>query len=71
MAGMLARRAAVTIGGNRAMLHLDQTVRRGRRSETVRLIQEWLCLNDCDVMIDDKYGRATEQAVRDFAARQN
>lgn len=48
------------------MLHVDQTLRRGRRNETVQLIQEWLCLNDCDVMIDDKYGRATEQAVRDF-----
>lgn len=66
MAAMLARRTAVTLGGNRAMLHVDQTFRRGRRSDTVRLIQEWLCLNDCDVMIDDKYGRATEQAVRDF-----
>lgn len=63
---MLARRAAVTIGGNRAMLHVDQTLRRGRRSDTVQLIQEWLCLNDCDVMLDGKYGSATEQAVRDF-----
>jgi hypothetical protein len=63
---MLARRAEVTVGGNRAMLHVDQTLRRGRRSDTVRLIQEWLCLNDCDVMIDGKYGSATEQAVRDF-----
>lgn len=66
MAAMLARRAEVTVGGNRAMLHVDQTMRRGRRGETVRLIQEWLCLNDCDVMIDGKYGSATEQAVRDF-----
>lgn len=63
---MLARRAEVTVGGNRAMLHVDQTVRRGRRGDTVRLIQEWLCLNGNDVMIDGKYGSATEQAVRDF-----
>jgi peptidoglycan hydrolase-like protein with peptidoglycan-binding domain len=66
MAAMLARRTAVTVGGNRAMLHVDQTVRRGRRGDNVRLIQEWLCLNDCDVMIDGQFGRATEQAVRDF-----
>lgn len=66
MAAMLARRAEVMVGGNDAMLHVDQTARRGRRGETVRLIQEWLCLNDCDVMIDGKYGSATEQAVRDF-----
>jgi peptidoglycan hydrolase-like protein with peptidoglycan-binding domain len=66
MAAMLARRTAVTIGGNRTMLDVDQTVRRGRRGDIVRLIQEWLCLNDCDVMIDAQYGRATEQAVRDF-----
>ena len=66
MAAMLARRGEVMVGGNRAMLHVDQTLRRGRRGDTVRLIQEWLCLNDCDVMIDGKYGSATEQAVRDF-----
>jgi hypothetical protein len=63
---MLARREAVTVGGSRTMLHVEQTLRRGRRSETVQLIQEWLCLNECDVMIDGKYGSATEQAVRDF-----
>lgn len=66
MAAMLAKRVAVTVGGNRDMLHLDQTLRRGRRGDTVRLVQEWLCLNDCDVMIDGQYGSATEQAVRDF-----
>jgi peptidoglycan hydrolase-like protein with peptidoglycan-binding domain len=66
MAAMLARRTAVAVGGNRTMLHVDQTVRRTHRGDTVRLIQEWLCLNDCDVMIDGRYGRATEQAVRDF-----
>jgi hypothetical protein len=66
MAAMLARREAMTVGGSRTMLHVEQTLRRGRRNDTVQLIQEWLCLNDCDVMIDGKYGSATEQAVRDF-----
>jgi hypothetical protein len=48
------------------MLHIEQNVRRGRRGEMVRLVQEWLCLNDFGVMIDGRYGWATEQAVKDF-----
>jgi hypothetical protein len=63
---MLARRAPTSISGNDTMLHVDTTFRRGRRGEQVRLIQEWLCLNDFDVMIDGQYGWATDQAVRDF-----
>lgn len=63
---MLVRRATVAIGTQEPMLHINDTFRRGRRGEGVRLIQEWLCLNDCDVMIDGQYGWATEQAVRDF-----
>lgn len=66
MAPMLARRAVAAVAGSETMLHVDQTVRRGRRGEVVRLIQEWLCLSDNDVMIDGLYGWATEQAVRDF-----
>jgi hypothetical protein len=63
---MLIRRTAVPVAGNQPMLSIDQTFRRGRRGEVVTLIQEWLCLNLCDVMIDAQYGYATEQAVRDF-----
>jgi hypothetical protein len=63
---MLTRRAAIAISGNQPLLHLDTTLRRGRRGELVRLVQEWLCLNLCDVMIDGQFGYATEQAVKDF-----
>ncbi len=48
------------------MLDLDSTLRRGRRGDSVRLVQEWLCLNEFEVMIDGQFGWATEQAVRDF-----
>jgi len=64
---MLARRTTtLATGGNETMLHIEQNVRRGRRGEVVRLIQEWLCLNDFGVMIDGRYGWATVQAVMDF-----
>jgi hypothetical protein len=63
---MLARRAPTSISGNDTMLHLDHTLRRGRRGEQVRLIQEWLCLHEFEVMIDGQYGSATTQAVSDF-----
>jgi hypothetical protein len=68
MRGMtiLARRAPTSISGNDTQLNLDTTYRRGRRGDQVRLIQEWLCLNEFDVMIDGQYGWATDQAVRDF-----
>lgn len=66
MSPMLIRRTAVPVAGNQPLLHIDQTLRRGRRGELVRLAQEWLCLNQCDVMIDGMYGWATEQAVKDF-----
>jgi hypothetical protein len=63
---MLVRRATVGVTAQQPLLHIAETFRRGRRGEIVRLIQEWLCLNLCDVMIDAQYGYATEQAVRDF-----
>jgi hypothetical protein len=66
MSPMLIRRTAVPVAGNQPLLHIDQTLRRGRRGEMVRLTQEWLCLNQCDVMIDGMYGWATDQAVKDF-----
>lgn len=66
MAPMLARRTSMIVAGKETTLHIDQTLRRGRRGDLVRLIQEWLCLHDHGVMIDGLYGWATEQAVRDF-----
>src|SRR5437764_12488626 len=63
---LLARRATVGITAQKPLLHVDDTYRRGRRGEVVTLIQEWLCLNQCDVMIDGQFGYATEQAVKDF-----
>jgi hypothetical protein len=63
---MLARRAPTSISGNDTLLHLDTTLRRGRRGDQVRLVQEWLCLHEFEVMIDGQFGWATDQAVRDF-----
>lgn len=63
---MLARRNPAAIAGSETALHIDHVLRRGRRGDAVRLVQEWLCLNDCDVMIDGQFGHATDQAVRDF-----
>jgi len=66
MSPMLVRRTSVSLAGRQPELSLTQPLRRGRRGEAVRLAQEWLCLNLCDVMIDGVYGFATEQAVKDF-----
>lgn len=63
---MLARRAPASISGNDAMLYLETTLRRGRRGDQVRLVQEWLCLHEFEVMIDGQFGWATAQAVADF-----
>ena len=63
---LLARRAIVGVADPKPLLHVTDTYRRGRRGDVVTLIQEWLCLNLCDVMIDGQFGYATEQAVRDF-----
>jgi len=41
---------------------------RGHRGETVRAVQEWLCLNGYCVPIDDDFGPATERAVELFQA---
>src|ERR1044072_4197272 len=35
-------------------------------SKQVRLVQEWLCLHEHAVPIDNCFGDATEQAVKDF-----
>jgi hypothetical protein len=63
---MLARRAPAAISGKDALMHIDRTLRRGGRGEQVTLIQEWLCLHEFGVMIDGRFGQATEQAVKDF-----
>jgi len=41
-------------------------MKRGSRSQLVRLIQEWLCLNHLPVVIDGNYGPATEEAIKKF-----
>ena len=38
----------------------------GDRGRGVKLIQEWLCLRSVGVLIDGRFGAATEQAVRLF-----
>jgi peptidoglycan hydrolase-like protein with peptidoglycan-binding domain len=44
----------------------DSEIARGASGRRPRLIQEWLCLHDIQVVIDGKYGPATEEAVRRF-----
>lgn len=63
---LLVRRATVGISAPEPLLFINETFRRGRRGDVVRLIQEWLALNNCDVMIDGQFGYATVQAVMDF-----
>jgi len=41
-------------------------IKRGSRSKLVKLIQEWLCLNNLSVVIDGDYGPATEEAIKKF-----
>src|SRR5262245_12011008 len=47
-------------------LDLDRTYRRGNKGGTVSRIQEWLCLNGRNVMVDGDFGPATERAARGF-----
>jgi hypothetical protein len=47
-------------------LELDRDYRRGDRGAKVRLVQEWLTLNDVAVVPDGKFGAATEAAVIAF-----
>jgi hypothetical protein len=47
-------------------LTLDRDYRRGDRGAKVRLIQEWLTLNDVAVVSDGKFGAATEAAIIAF-----
>ncbi len=50
-------------------LTLDRDYKRGDQGPKVRLIQEWLCLEGFQVVIDGAFGPATEVAVREFQAR--
>ncbi|HEY6155914.1 MAG TPA: peptidoglycan-binding domain-containing protein [Gemmatimonadales bacterium] len=47
-------------------LVLDRDYKRGDQGVKVRLIQEWLCLDGFQVVIDGAFGPATEVAVRQF-----
>jgi hypothetical protein len=47
-------------------LILDKPYHRGQPGPQVTLIQEWLCLHGIHVVIDGKFGPATEKAVRIF-----
>lgn len=47
-------------------LELDRSYRKGDRGLKVNLIQEWLCLNGRQVVVDGSFGPATEDAVRRF-----
>jgi peptidoglycan hydrolase-like protein with peptidoglycan-binding domain len=38
-------------------------------SRQVRLVQEWLCLHGHNVVIDNGFGDATEQALKDFQGK--
>ncbi|GAH28641.1 unnamed protein product, partial [marine sediment metagenome] len=40
--------------------------KKGNRGKLVKLIQEWLCLNNLPVVIDGIYGPATEKTIERF-----
>lgn len=42
---------------------------RGSKGAAVKLLQEWLCLNDCKLSIDGAFGAATEATVRKFQTK--
>ena len=45
---------------------LDKNYKKGDSGPYVRLIQEWLCLNGINVVIDGSFGSATDAAIRKF-----
>jgi hypothetical protein len=47
-------------------LILEKDYQKGMRGKKVRLIQEWLCLHGCHIVIDGDFGDATDAAVRQF-----
>ncbi len=52
-------------------LKLTKPLQKGDKKGQVKLVQEWLYLNDERVAIDADFGSATESAVRDFQAKSN
>jgi hypothetical protein len=48
----------------------DSEIAHGTTGRRARLVQEWLCLHDVQVVIDGKYGPATAEAVRRFQTSQ-
>lgn len=52
-------------------LQLKKILKRGDRSGQVKLIQEWLSLHGHHVAIDQKFGPATEFAVKKFQVKSN
>lgn len=52
-------------------LKLTKPIQKGDKKGQVKLVQEWLYLNDERVAIDADFGSATESAVRDFQAKLN
>lgn len=47
-------------------LKLTKDLKRGDENGQVKLVQEWLCLNNVTVGTDGDFGPATEEAVKDF-----
>jgi hypothetical protein len=50
-------------------LTLDRDYRQGNSGVRVKIIKEWLCIHDINVVIDRDYTAATEEAVRKFQTR--
>jgi len=47
-------------------LNLATPVKRGKKGNQVKLVQEWLCLQGIPVAIDSFFGPASESAVKEF-----
>jgi hypothetical protein len=47
-------------------LALDKDYKKGMKGKKVTLIQEWLCLQGYQIVIDGDFGDATDAAVRQF-----
>jgi hypothetical protein len=61
--------ALITPAGLPAELTLDRAYRKGDGGQRVKLIQEWLTLQDHAVKVDGDFGSATELAVQRFQIR--
>ncbi|TFZ50923.1 peptidoglycan-binding protein [Serratia proteamaculans] len=47
-------------------LTLNESIKKGNKSNDAKRIQEWLTFNHQQVVIDGEFGPATEQAVKNF-----